>query len=106
LGEFKNGLSTVEVFKRINAIIFSKWAWDEISAETIINCWKKTGLIDSDNFEHVIVSSDENTNDIDEIIIKIITENPLSTNEYIDVENDLFNTEAELNDDTIIEMVL
>ena len=109
LEEFENGLSTVKAFKTINiknAIIFSKQAWDEISAETIINCWTKTGLIDSDNFEHVIVSKDENTNDIDEIIIKIITENPLSANEYIDVENDLFNTETELNVDTIIEKVL
>lgn len=67
-----------------DAIIFTSWAVNVITPETIKNCWNKTGLINNE-----LCFVEDNTTIYEEInddILVLDSQNPLDANDYIDLE--------------------
>ena len=89
------------------AIDFIVEAWDAVKQSTIVNCWKKTGILPIANEEN------EETTIIEQIstdeIIESLNRSNLSVDseilEYIN-DNELSLTEKPLDDDEIVQMVL
>lgn len=96
LCSYEQMIDVKKCFLSINvkdAILFASWAWEKVTQQTIINCWKKTGLygsnIDStcyaeDNGEIQIIEME-----LESIIKTIEIDDMLTGGEYIDIENTL-----------------
>lgn len=70
LSQLNPDLHASMAFKKHNikeAIIFSSWAWDNVSSETIINCWKEAGY----NVVPNCTSTSQVNNDFDNLQEKI-----------------------------------
>ena len=96
--EEKNGQES-EKFSIKHAIKYTAKAWKNVTSQTIINCWKKTGILpDVDNeIENATSSLDslnvEELNNLQNLIDKLAFTNPISASEYI--ETDRTNDENE-----------
>lgn len=107
MDEFEAGKSTIDAFKSITikqAILFSKWAWDDISADIIKNCWIKTGILEKtlnlqeDEFLETI-------GEIDSIIKTVVQENSISAAEYIEIEREFDVSKEEITNEQIVKIV-
>ncbi len=71
----ENGVDVFEAYKKLSvkdALLFAKFAWDEISNSTIFNCFKKACWINSEKvFEKENESNQED--------LYVINENPSNT---------------------------
>lgn len=100
--------ASTQVNQRItlkDALYFIKKAWNDVSSQTIQNCWKHTGLIQTG--DNIVEIPDENMQDIKFIgnaISKLHVENNCSVDEYINMDAD-FEIFKELDDNEIVDVV-
>ena len=89
-GQIDGSRSASEIVKSVNLLMSIEWgrqAWDEVSADTIQRCFKKTGLfpeevnIEDDPFEG------EDLQDLQQLLTRV--DESYSAEEYISVEDDL-----------------
>lgn len=92
-----------KIFKKYtlrDAMIFTSWAWDEITAQTIVNCWRNAGYGVKDN-ENLVGLEQEDTflQNMPDIIQQLGFDDPVHITELIGdfiTENemimDLYNT--------------
>jgi len=101
------------------AIDYVSDAWNHVTEETVLNCWKKTGILPSSTNEDMDNASqiqqeiiDDETTDLDHMIVELNDVNDPNAILLADALNDFFNdleeiitTEAILNDDDIINLI-
>ena len=89
-GQVDGSRSASEIVQSDNLLMWIEWgrqAWDEVSADTIQRCFKKTGLfpeevnIEDDPFEG------EDLQDLQQLLTRV--DESCSAEEYISVEDDL-----------------
>ena len=90
-----------------HAIKFTAKAWKRVTSQTIINCWKKTGILpdvdnnsnETENATSILNSSNvEEVNDLQNLIDKLAPTNPISASEYIEIDDSHVSDELNLND--------
>ena len=92
-----------------DAIKFTAKAWKRVTSQTIINCWKKTGILPDvdngiENSTSILGSLNvEELNNLQNLIDELAFTNPISASEYIEIEktNDE-NEEINLQDIILI----
>jgi hypothetical protein len=82
-----------QIYKKLDlkdAILFTRWAWDDVIASTIVNCWRKAGYYDElkDEKEILKYNIDNNEESIKELIKEIENNDPIDCNELLDLEFD------------------
>ncbi|CAJ0831672.1 11237_t:CDS:2 [Entrophospora sp. SA101] len=89
-----------------DAISFTAEAWNLVSPSTIVSCWSKVDILPSlENIEdYLILPSDDDTDSIQEMIGCFNFDDPLSANDYIEIDLRLQNQDK-LADKEIIELV-
>ena len=96
-----------------NAIDFVVEAWDQVESATIKNCWKKTGILPSENDELdeednansiVKLIEEEEQRDLEDAMSKLPFDDLLSAFNYINAD-ELNNDDVFLLDDEIVETV-
>ncbi|CAJ0917318.1 21455_t:CDS:2 [Entrophospora sp. SA101] len=89
-----------------DAISFTAEAWNLVSPSTIVSYWSKVDILpSSENIEdYLILPSDNNTDSIQEMIDCFNFDDPLSANDYIEIDLRLQNQDK-LADKEIIELV-
>jgi hypothetical protein len=101
------------------AIDYVSDAWNHVTEKTVLNCWKKTGILPSSTNEDMDNTSqiqqeiiDDKTADIDHIIGKlnnVVDPNAAlfadALNNFFDDLEEIIPTEAILNDDDIINLI-
>jgi hypothetical protein len=101
--EKRNGQESENITIK-HAIKFTAKAWKKVTSQTIINCWKKTGILpDIDNeIENATsildLSNVEELNDLQILIDKLAFTNPISASEYIEIDKTNENDEINLQD--------
>jgi hypothetical protein len=88
-----------------HAIKFTAKAWKKVTSQTIVNCWKKTGILpdvdnEIENATSILGSLNvEELNSLQNLIDELAFTNPISASEYIEIEktNDK-NEEINLQD--------
>lgn len=96
-----------ELYKQLNirdAVIYTKWAWNDVTRDTIRNCWRKAGFNDA-NFadskddiqEYSIIDYNILSNKLD--FVDLVEQSELFE-EFIN-EDDIIRSEA---DDSIVKM--
>ncbi|XP_054708872.1 tigger transposable element-derived protein 6-like [Uloborus diversus] len=81
------------------AIHFIKKAWDEVTPDTILNCWRHTGLVDG---EKRSVQNHVEMQEIQDSIDKLtVLEHPLTANEFIDADKSASTFEDMTHEDII-----
>jgi hypothetical protein len=97
-----------------DAIKFTAKAWKRVTSQTIINCWKKTGILpDVDNHSNEIEnatsilnsSNVEEVNDLQNLIDKLAPTNPISASEYIIIDDTEKDHEIDIDEQEIILMI-
>ncbi|RWS21547.1 Pdc2p-like protein, partial [Leptotrombidium deliense] len=83
INSYEKNITETPKLDMLSAIRFVINSWNEVTVETVINCWRKTKLIDI-NCDAV------NDNNIDlnlliEDLTKLRTENIMDANEYINI---------------------
>ncbi|CAJ0920068.1 13834_t:CDS:2 [Entrophospora sp. SA101] len=88
-----------------DAISFTAEAWNLVSPSTIVSCWSKVDILpSSENIEdYLILPSDDDTDSIQEMIGCFNFDDPLSANDYIEIDLRLQNQDK-LADQEIIEL--
>jgi hypothetical protein len=90
-----------------HAIKFTAKAWKKVTSQTIVNCWKKTGILpdyDINSNEIENMSSTLNSlnvrefNDLQNLIDELALPNPISASEYIEIDDSHVSDELNLND--------
>jgi len=78
----------------MDAIKFVGKAWDNVTSATIVNCWKKTGIlpledeISINEIENIVEEiSNRERNDIDNLIKQLSFTTPLEAEEYIHIDD-------------------
>lgn len=101
--EFKGGKKIDQIKKEIKLNVAIKWvckSWYEVQNETIVNCWRKSGLIQVNQVDELIV--EEN---IDQIVTNLtnlsiyIPDLPTHVEflQQLSINDSLFSTFDELN---------
>ncbi|CAG8479360.1 7729_t:CDS:2 [Scutellospora calospora] len=122
LNEFNKIYITKESSKEINIKIAIDWlveAWNKVSCETIINCWKKTEILLPSMFDSISVpstpSSDSTITDdltidtqkteeeIQDLMNKLPYDNILNVDEYINIDN--ISGNVDLTNEEIINII-
>ncbi|CAJ0915666.1 13740_t:CDS:2, partial [Entrophospora sp. SA101] len=90
-----------------DAISFTAEAWNLVSPSTIVSCWSKVDILpSSENIEDYLISpSDDDTDSIQEMIGCFNFDDPLSANDYIEIDLRLQNQDK-LVDQEIIELAM
>ncbi|CAH1756865.1 3047_t:CDS:2, partial [Entrophospora sp. SA101] len=90
-----------------DAISFTAEAWNLVSPSTIVSCWSKVDILPSlENIEdYLILPSDDDTDSIQEMIGCFNFDDPLSANDYIEIDLRLQNQDK-LADQEIIELAM
>jgi hypothetical protein len=102
-----------------HAIKYTTKAWENVTSQTIINCWKKTAILPLDVDENSIEiqsatsfldsSKNNDENDLQSLINELDFANPLSGTEYLSIDevekNDNDNYEDLSNEEEIISML-
>lgn len=96
------------------AIKYAAKAWDLVQPETIINGWRKTGILPpniDDDFDDFVdfdfIEEEDEINQIQDLIDQLVPniyENPISAKEYLEYEKDETNHQM-MTDKEIIEMM-
>jgi len=88
-----------------HAIKFTAKAWKRVTSQTIVNCWKKTGIlpdVNSDEIENVtsVLNSlnVEELDDLQNLIDELAPTDPMSSSEYIKIDEIDENDEINLQD--------
>ncbi|CAJ0921219.1 14144_t:CDS:2 [Entrophospora sp. SA101] len=87
----------------LEAILFIKTAWrDDVTINTIANCWKHTGIIKFDNNEETEQEGDEIIPDIEKNITALRT--PMRTEDFLNPveENEI---EEPVDEETIVQLI-
>jgi hypothetical protein len=93
-----------------HAIKFTAKAWKRVTSQTIINCWKKTGILpnvdnNSDETENTTLLNVEEVNDLQNLIDKLAPTNPISASEYITIDDTEKDHEIDIDEQEIILMI-
>lgn len=107
--EERNG-EQPEKFTIKDAIKFTAKAWKRVTSQTIINCWKKTGILpdvdnNSDETENTTLLNVEEVNDLQNLIDKLAPTNPISASEYITIDDTEKDHEIDIDEQEIILMI-
>jgi hypothetical protein len=92
----------------LDAINFTAEAWNSVQSSTIASCWSDTGilplssLVGIENFLNL--PTDDNTEEIQDLIEKLVPGDNMTAKEYITVDLTL-KTDEMLDDDDIIALV-
>lgn len=87
-----------------HAIKFTAKAWKKVTSQTIVNCWKKTGILPDvdDEIENVTTILDslnvEELNNLQDLIDEFAFNNPISASEYMEIDKTNENDEINLQD--------
>jgi len=97
-----------------DAIKFTAEAWERVTSQTIINCWKKTGILpdvdnnsnETENTTSILNSLKvEEVNDLQNLIDKLAPTNPISASEYIKIDDTEKDHEIDIDEQEIILMI-
>jgi hypothetical protein len=97
-----------------DAIKFTAEAWERVTSQTIINCWKKTGILpdvdnnsnETENTTSILNSLNvEEVNDLQNLIDKLAPTNPISASEYITIDDTEKDHEIDIDEQEIILMI-
>lgn len=97
-----------------DAIKFTAEAWERVTSQTIINCWKKTGILpdvdnnsnETENTTSILNSLNvEEVNDLQNLIDKLVPTNPISASEYITIDDTEKDHEIDIDEQEIILMI-
>lgn len=111
--EERNGQQSEKITIK-HAIKFTAKAWKRVTSQTIINCWKKTGILpdvdnnsnETGNATSILNSSNvEEANDLQNLIDKLAPTNPISASEYITIDDTEKDHEIDINEQEIILMI-
>jgi hypothetical protein len=95
----------------MNVIDFVKKAWNNVTSVTIINCWRKTGILPLENeiSDNVIENStniveeisNREKNDVNNLINQLSFSSPLEAEEYITIDDFQINNEMVTEEEII-----
>jgi len=92
----------------MNVINFVKKAWDNVTSATIINCWRKTGILPLENaisnseIENIAGEiSNRERNDVHNLISQLSFAAPLEAEEYITIDDFQINNEMVTEEEII-----
>jgi hypothetical protein len=95
----------------MNVIDFVKKAWNNVTSVTIINCWRKTGILPLENeiSDNVIENStnivkeisNREKNDVNNLINQLSFASPLEVEEYITIDDFQINNEMVTEEEII-----
>jgi hypothetical protein len=95
----------------MNVIDFVKKAWNNVTSVTIINCWRKTGILPLENeiSDNVIENStniveeisNREKNDVNNLINQLSFASPLEAEEYITIDDFQINNEMVTEEEII-----
>ena len=93
-----------------DAIKFTAKAWKRVTSQTIINCWKKTGILpdvdnNSNEAENTTLLNVEEVNDLQNLIDKLAPTNPISASEYITIDDTEKDHEIDIDEQEIVLMI-
>lgn len=95
----------------MDAIRFTGEAWKRVQSDSIVSCWKNTGIlpqnpaIDSiENFLNLPSDSDYDNHIVQSLIDQLAPDDPLSASEYITIDSTAQSTDI-LDDDEIVSLV-
>lgn len=97
-----------------DAIKFTAEAWERVTSQTIINCWKKTGILpdvdnnsnETENTTSILNSLNvEEVNDLQNLIDKLAPTNPISASEFITIDDTEKDHEIDIDEQEIILMI-
>ena len=93
-----------------DAIKFTAEAWERVTSQTIINCWKKTGILsdidnNSNEAENTTLLNVEEVNDLQNLIDKLAPTNPISASEYITIDDTEKDHKIDIDEQEIILMI-
>ncbi len=93
-----------------DAIKFTAKAWKRVTSQTIINCWKKTGILpdvdnNSNETENTTLLNVEEVNDLQNLIDKLAPTNPISASEYITIDDTEKDHEIDVDEQEIVLMI-
>jgi len=93
-----------------DAIKFTARAWKRVTRQTIINCWKKTGILpdidnNSNEAENTTLLNVEEVNDLQNLIDKLAPTNPISASEYITIDDTEKDHEIDIDEQEIVLMI-
>ena len=97
-----------------DAIKFTAEAWERVTSQTIINCWKKTGILpdvdnnsnETENTTSILNSLNvEEVNDLQNLIDKLAPTNPISASEYITIDDTEKDHEIDVDEQEIVLMI-
>ncbi|CAG8540426.1 18163_t:CDS:2 [Dentiscutata erythropus] len=107
--------------KKLNikdTIYYVSESWDAVEDQTILNCWRKTGILSSFSYEEIEAATynqnmllEQQEENIDNLVIDLTSHNPdleikSQLNTYLDLNDSHIITEKKLEDSKIIEIVL
>lgn len=101
----ENEVPVKQLFKKITikeAIIFSKFAWDDVTTTTIQHCWNHTKLV-NEKFE-IKASGENEINNLDCLINDLKLDDATSGSEYLEIESSI-PVHISLDDCEIVEFV-
>ena len=98
--QLENNVLAPEKISLLQAIKMFKQSWDEITDNTIMNCWFHSKLIDRETQEITQGNSDQI--DLQDLIDKLNLDNPMNASEFINFPDE--NLIEEMNLDDIIKM--
>lgn len=82
-------------------------AWENVTSQTIVNCWKKTGILpDTDNSDEIMdITLLNEENDLQNLIDQLGFSNSLSASEYITID-ETEKTNDPPNEEEIISIIV
>jgi hypothetical protein len=111
--EERNGQQSEKITIK-DAIKFTAKAWKRVTSQTIINCWKKTGILpdvnnNSNEIENATsilnTSNVKEVNDLQNLIDKLPHINLISASEYITIDDTEKENEKDIDEQEIILMI-
>ncbi|CAG8700848.1 14730_t:CDS:2, partial [Dentiscutata erythropus] len=110
-----------EISKKLNikdAIYYVSESWDAVEDQTIVNCWRKTGILSSISREEIEVATynhdmslEQQEDDVGNLVIDLTSQDPdpeieSQLNTYLDLNDLHIITKEKLEDSKIIKIVL
>ena len=83
---------------------FIKRSWNAVSQESIRNCWKHAGLINSEGSTDTPTGIDTTIEEEVDTNLKLLHVDDVTGSEFIEIDNDL-ETSVELTDEQIVSLV-
>ncbi|EXX55859.1 hypothetical protein RirG_221520 [Rhizophagus irregularis DAOM 197198w] len=113
----RNRIEAYEISQELNkepipinihdSINFSINAWNSVSQQTIVNCWKHAGILlisETDEIDEIEDQAFQDEMELQDLINKLPFDDPMDADEFLCIDDCLKSNEG-LTDDEIVSMV-